>query len=142
MTRGQYLASLLPIKSVPKKSRRRKLDEFHVMLARLLGYCLRKEIPIEFGEILRSPEQAARNAATGVGIKTSKHIRALAADINIDPTGKLPIFPPKEGGTPAETVARKQLRAMGVFWEAMGGIWGGNFRTRWDPYHFEHPEKP
>ncbi len=141
-TRGQYLSSLLPVKKIPRKTRRRKLDEFHLMLTRLLAYCLRNSIPIEFGEIYRTPAQARANARSGVGIVKSKHIRSLAADINIDPTGKKPIYPPKLFGTREQIIARIWLREMGAYWEKMGGVWGGNFRKRWDPFHFEIPDKP
>lgn len=48
---------------------------------------------------------------------TSKHERGLAVDMTVSP--------------------RSWQTAVGEAWEAMGGRWGGRFRPRPDPVHFE-----
>lgn len=141
MNRGQYLTSLLPIKKIPGKSRRRKLDEFHLMLGRLIFFCLRHNLPFEGGELLRTLLQAQANVASGVGILKSDHRRSLAIDLNYDRTGRKPTFPPKDLAkcNVQQKIAHAVLTKMGKYWAKMGGQWGGYFRNRWDPYHFGHP---
>jgi len=144
--RYKYLIRLLPIKKIAGKSRRRKLDEFHLMLGRLIFFCLRHALPIEAGEWLRSLFQAQANVRKGVGILKSDHRRSLAIDLNYDRTGRKPTFPPKRLSkcNAQQKTAHAVLTMMGKFWEKMGGQWGGRFTRRgkpdwWDPYHFGHP---
>jgi hypothetical protein len=77
---------------------------------------------LTFGEAYRTPEQAALNAAKGSGIAHSLHTDRLAVDFNLFIGGVY------QGDTAA-------YEPMGVFWEGLGGAWGGRFK-RADGNHF------
>ena len=82
--------------------------------ARELGY------QVTGGEWYRSPEEAARLAKLGKGIKNSLHCDKLAIDLNLF----------KDGVYQTSTEAHRQL---GTWWESQSAgkpfvcHWGGNF---------------
>lgn len=95
-----------------------KQQQFSLMLGRLLVHIATEtDYRVTMGETWRTPEQAAMNAAKGIGIKNSLHCERLAADLNFFRDGKLT-------ATPEE---------VGAWWEEQGGAWGGRFN---DPAHF------
>jgi len=79
-----------------------------------------------FGEVYRTPEQAALNAANGIGIKNSLHCKRLAVDLNIFRQGIY--LSNTEAYTP-----------FGEYWESLDPLnrWGGRFK---DGNHFEMRE--
>lgn len=77
---------------------------------------------LSFGEAFRTPEQAALDAKKGTGIVHSLHTEKLAVDFNLFIDGV------EQPGTAA-------YEPMGVYWESLGGAWGGRF-ARADGDHF------
>jgi hypothetical protein len=77
---------------------------------------------LTFGEAYRTPEQAALDAKKGSGIAHSLHTDRLAVDLNLFISGVY------QGDTEA-------YEPMGVYWESLGGAWGGRFK-RADGNHF------
>lgn len=77
---------------------------------------------LSFGEAYRTLEQAALDAQKGIGIRNSLHTVKLAVDLNLFVDGvfqsNLPAYEP-----------------MGVYWESLGGSWGGRFSSP-DADHF------
>jgi len=80
----------------------------------LLGYT------VTFGECYRSPEEAARLAKQGKGIKGSLHTQRLAIDLNLF----------RDGIYLTDNEAHRQF---GTYWETLSAgkdftcYWGGNF---------------
>jgi len=99
-----------------------KQREFTLMLAGLITWAYDQGYELTFGEVYRTPEQAAWNAAHGVGIVNSLHTKRLAADLNLF----------KDGVFLTTTEAHRPL---GEKWESMGGSWGGRF-TKPDGNHY------
>lgn len=102
------------------ESLRQKQSRFARMAAQLILQANDMGYEVTLGEAWRTPEQAAINAAKGIGIKRSLHIDRLAIDLNLYRDGvwltKTPDF-----------------RELGEWWEAQGGAWGGRFN---DGGHF------
>ena len=89
--------------------------EFTHMVARLVMWAYENGYELTYGDAFRSPEQAAANAAKGIGISNSLHGKRLAVDFNLFIDG----------------VYQKNSKAyepLGVFWESIGGSWGGRFK--------------
>lgn len=77
---------------------------------------------LTFGEAWRTPEQAALDAAKGIGILHSLHTERLAVDFNLWVNGVFQTDP-------------KAYEPMGEMWEVLGGTWGGRFASK-DNDHF------
>jgi len=77
-----------------------------------------------FGETYRTPEQAALNAAKGIGIANSLHCDRLAIDLLLFKDG-------------VWLQRSEQYVDLGVWWKAQHGLarWGGDF-SRPDGNHF------
>ncbi len=104
-------------------SLRAKQSHFVVMVGDLIRWTYSHPgWELTFGECYRTPEQAAWNAAHGIGIKNSLHIKRLAIDLNLFIVGVY------------QTDA-SAYRPLGEFWEGLGGSWGGRFENA-DPSHF------
>jgi hypothetical protein len=73
-------------------------------------------------ELYRTPEQAALNAAKGVGITNSLHCLGLAIDLVLCKHG-------------APLWATEAYRDLGMYWESLDPLcsWGGHFN---DGGHF------
>jgi len=97
-----------------------KQQKFTVMVASLIKFLTEKGYGITFGEAWRPPEQAALNAAKGIGIKNSLHGDRLAIDLNLFLDGVFLQNP-------------KGYELAGQYWETIGGTWGGRFG---DANHF------
>jgi hypothetical protein len=88
-------------------------------------------------EVYRPPEQAARNAAMGVGIKNTNHGRKLATDIILWRLG-VPIWDSalyEPLGEKWESLSR-QWRDGRHKLVKLVCCWGGRFRRRKDGGHF------
>lgn len=96
--------------------------KFSLMVAHLISFAYSKGYAISLAEAYRTPEQAALNAKNGRGISNSLHTMRLAIDINLF----------KDGGYLRES---KDYEELGLFWESLGGSWGGRF-SRPDGNHF------
>lgn len=84
------------------------------MVARLIIRAEEMGYAVTLGEAWRSPQEAARLAGTGAGVKKSLHCDRLAIDLNLF-----------RGGVWLQDSA---LHApLGEVWESMGGAWGGRF---------------
>lgn len=99
---------------------REKQSIFANLVAELIFQAQKMGYAVTLGEALRSPEEAARLAKLGTGIKNSLHIDKLAIDINLFKDGK---FLDK---------TEDHLK-LGEWWEeqSFGDIqckWGGRFK--------------
>ena len=102
------------------ESLREKQERFSLEVSRLVVRLAEMGVRARYREVLRTPEQAQRNADKGLGISNSLHIDGLAADIYLSVRGQ-PL---------AET--RAAYAVMGELWKSMGvdHRWGGDFRDR------------
>ena len=99
---------------------RQKQERFTLDVSRLVVRLAEMGVRARYREVLRTPEQAQRNAEKGLGISNSLHIDGLAADLYLSVRGQ-PL---------AETPAAYAV--MGDTWKSMGvdHRWGGDFRDR------------
>lgn len=100
------------------ESLREKQERFSLEVSRLVVRLAEMGVRARYREVLRTPEQAQRNADKGLGISNSLHIDGLAADLYLSAGGKsLP-----------ET--RAAYAVMGELWKSQGADhrWGGDFR--------------
>lgn len=95
---------------------------FAYMVGRLLIWCYDNGYEVTFGEAYRTPEQAALNARTGAGISNSLHTKRLAIDLNLFIND-------------VYQAHSESYLPLGVFWESIGGAWGGRF-SKPDGNHF------
>ena len=107
---------------------RQKQSLFAKQAARLIlkAYALGYEVTL--GEALRSPAQAAANAASGIGIANSLHCLKLAVDLNLFLDGKY-------------LSSSESHRPLGEWWEVQHELarWGGRFsRPDGNHYSFAH----
>jgi hypothetical protein len=98
---------------------------FCLNVAKLITWAYANGYEFTFGEALRTPEQAAHNAATGSGITNSLHLIKLAIDLSLF----------KDGVYQSDTEA---YRPLGDYWKSLDptNAWGGDFVTRPDGDHF------
>lgn len=96
---------------------------FMKMLGQLLLWIDTNGYEVVGEELKRSQAQANANAASGAGIKNSLHLQKLAIDLSIFKNGKF-----------LQEVS--EIEPIGVYWESLGGTWGGRFTTRPDADHF------
>ena len=117
---------MIPDKYKPKPSEtlRQKQSRFVLMVAGLIEYAYSLGYEMTFAEAYRSPEQAASNAKSGKGIANSLHTQRLAIDLNLFLGGKW-----------MDTTADHE--PLGIWWESMGGAWGGRFKDG-NHYSLEH----
>jgi len=119
---------------------RRKQAAFWNMVGALLQYADSMNTPIVVLEWIRSRERQALMVARGASsTMNSKHLLGLAIDIaflsDIEDDGRINYVPDK-------------YKILGLFWESIGGRWGGRFgddpKTEkiegWDAGHFEFQE--
>ena len=115
-------------------TREEQYKKFQLMCRMLEEYAILLDIPIRHGEAHRPKVLAEEYARTGVGILESKHRYSLAKDYCITTNRGRGIDWAKE--------YKIDYFLLGQFWEFIGGVWGGNFKKRYDPYHFEFAENP
>jgi hypothetical protein len=77
------------------------------------------------GELQRSPDEAARNAAQGDGIAHSLHIDKLAIDLNIFKNGRW-------------LATSEEHAPIGAKWKTLHPLccWGGDFSGKKDGNHY------
>lgn len=98
---------------------REKQSIYARLAARLIIEAYALGYAVTFGEAYRSPEEAARLAKLGKGIKTSLHTSRLAIDLNLFRDGTL-------------LTQSEDYRALGEWWELNSTAdyqccWGGRF---------------
>lgn len=102
--------------------------EFAKAVPGLISKAFELGFGVTVGEAWRTPEQAAWNAAHGLGVANSLHTERLAIDLNL--------FSP-EGAYLSDdsTGAYSQL---GAYWKSQGVNykWGGDFKPLVDLDHF------
>ncbi|NXZ86291.1 M15 family metallopeptidase [Serratia fonticola] len=96
---------------------------FTVMIAQLITWAEKQGYRLTFGEAYRTPAQAALNAKSGAGIANSLHCQRLAVDFNLFVKGEY-------------KTRTEDYRALGEYWESLGGAWGGRFKSNPDGNHF------
>lgn len=106
-------------------SLREKQARFVLKVARLIQFAESMGYQLTFGEAYRSPEEAARLAKLGKGIKASLHTQRLAVDLNLF-----------KGGVYLSKTS--DYLELGTFWESLSEpdlecAWGGRFK---DGNHF------
>lgn len=108
---------------------RQKQSRFALAVARLIQAADEMGYEVTLGEAYRSPEEAARLAALGKGIKNSLHTQRLAIDLNLFLDGRF--LAKSEHHTP-----------LGHWWEKQhpDARWGGRFGDG-NHYSFEHQGK-
>lgn len=108
---------------------RQKQSIFVKLVGKLIKFAYDSGYELTFGETYRSPEEAARLAKLGKGIKKSLHISKLAIDLNLF----------KNGYYLKSTESHKPL---GEWWEKQSTseyncAWGGRFGDG-NHYSIEH----
>jgi len=98
---------------------RQKQSGFALLVARLILQAEKWGYEVTFGEAWRSPEEAARLAKLGKGIKNSLHTSRLAIDLNLFRDGKY-------------LSSTESHRRLGEWWEKQSSgdlecCWGGHF---------------
>lgn len=99
-----------------------KQRRFTRMVGDLIAFAYARGCELTFGEAYRTPEQAALNAAKGIGIGKSLHTMRLAIDFNLFVDG-------------VYQTDSEAYRPLGEYWESLGGSWGGRF-SKPDGNHF------
>lgn len=102
-----------------------KQQLFAQCVCELLEVALSRGYRVTFGDAYRSPEEAARLAGLGSGIRNSVHTLRLAIDLNLF----------KDGVYLQQT---EDYRELGQVWKGLHPLcrWGGDFNSRKDGNHF------
>jgi len=97
---------------------------FVKLVGEFIGWVYSQGYELTFGETWRTPEQAAINAAKGIGIAHSLHTERLAIDLNLWKDGKYT-------GDPVD------YKPLGDQWKTLHPLarWGGDFK-KVDADHF------
>ncbi len=100
-----------------------KQQQFTQMVGQLIAWAFANGYALTLGEAYRTPEQAKLNAKTGAGIANSLHTQRLAIDFNLFIDG-------------VWQTDSKAFLPLGQYWESLGGVWGGRFKSNPDGNHF------
>lgn len=113
-------------RTLPIVTLREKQSLFANLAALLIIEAQNQGFEVTFGETYRSPEEAARLAALGKGIKNSLHCQRLAIDLNLFRDGKY-------------LSSTESHRPLGEWWEQQHPLcrWGGHFNDG-NHYSLEH----
>ena len=97
---------------------------FLPLIAKLIDWAYANGYELTAGELYRTPEQAAMNAASGAGISNSLHTIRLAIDVNLFHDG-------------VYLKDSADYKPLGDYWKTLDPDcrWGGNFK-RADGNHF------
>jgi D-alanyl-D-alanine carboxypeptidase-like protein len=115
-------------------------EQFAEMVGKLIPFATALGLGLRFGDALRSTDPLAypgcdalvtyqellfANGRTKIANpKNDRHSDRLAVDFEIR----------KVDGTP---MTKELYEKLGVFWESLGGKWGGRWKEPHDPGHFE-----
>jgi len=109
--------------------------KFLYMVGALLGFAFIKGIQVLCFTFYRSPEDQLKEYMSGKSrTKIGKHPSWLAIDLAVVDDVDHNLVVDKD-----EIRWSKDPRyeILGVFWESIGGTWGGRWKDPLDPYHFE-----
>lgn len=85
------------------------------MIASLIQFAYLKGYEITFGDAFRDPRvHGAVGEKKGYGHKNSNHKNKLALDLNLFKDGQY-------------LTSTEDHEPLGLFWESIGGTWGGRF---------------
>lgn len=101
---------------------------FVKLVGQLIDWSYANGYELTFGETVRSPAQAAANAAAGSGITKSNHIIRLAIDLNLFINGEY-------------RTDEESYRPLGEYWCTLDPLcrWGGHFgKPDSDHFSLEH----
>ena len=101
------------------ESLRQKQSRFARMTAQLINHATILGYDITLGHALRSREEAKR-----LGFSKSLHCEKLALDLNLFKNGRF-------------LTSTKSHEPLGLYWESIGGTWGGRFNDG-NHYSLEH----
>lgn len=108
-----------------KETLRQKQSRFARMMVQLLNYAHSLGYEITFGDFYRDPKvHGAVGEKKSYSSANSLHKDRLAGDLNLF----------KDGKYLTETTDHEPL---GVYWESIGGAWGGRFKDG-NHYSLEH----
>ena len=109
--------------------------KFLFMVGGLLLFCLVKGINVICFTFHRSPENQLKEYLAGRSrTKTGKHPGWLAIDFAIvDDVDHDYVVDKNE----IRWSNDPRYEMLGLFWESIGGTWGGRWKDPKDPYHFE-----
>jgi len=96
---------------------RQKQSKFAKMVALLILFANEQGYEVTFGDAYRDPR-------CKYGSEVSFHRKRLAVDLNLFKNGQY-------------LTATKRHEPLGLFWESMGGTWGGRFE---DGNHYSYGE--
>ncbi len=97
-----------------------KQRRFTGMVARLILHAEQLGFRVTFGDVYRDPR-------CDYGHRKSLHRKRLAVDLNLFE---------KRAGKWVYLTSTKSHRPLGLFWESIGGTWGGRFRPNPDGNHY------
>ena len=102
-----------------------KQRKFTLMVSHLIEFAYLQGYELTFGDAYRDPRVFGNQGEKeGYGRSRSNHKLRLAVDLNLF----------KDGHYLSETIDHEFL---GLFWEEMGGAWGGRFNDG-NHYSLEH----
>ena len=105
---------------------RQKQARFLVMVSKLVSFAEITGIKVFVNEWYRTPGRQAELVKAGKSqTYNSKHLQGLAVDLII-----------LDGVTVVWDFER--YRPLGEYWDRIGGIWGGSWKTLKDGVHFEY----
>ena len=110
----------------------REQDDFLSDVAMLILYIQERGFIVSGGELWRTREQQQVYFNLGRSkTMNSMHLKRLALDLNF--------FREKEDGSLEQITMKPDLQLVGDYWESLSdeNRWGGNWRSIYDPGHFE-----
>lgn len=106
---------------------RQKQELFAHMVALLILHAEQLGYTVTFGDAYRDPRShGAYGTRKAYGYRYSYHKRRLAVDLNLFRNGRF-------------LRSTKAHEPLGLYWESMGGTWGGRFRKA-DGNHYSFGE--
>jgi hypothetical protein len=103
----------------------KKQKKFTLMIAELIDYAYANGYELTFGDAYRDPRTNGRmGEKVGYSHKDSNHKQRLAVDFNLFKGGEF-------------MMKTSDHEPLGLFWESIGGAWGGRFNDG-NHYSLEH----